>query len=220
LIEILKENLDNIVVFFSIAVGVIYAIYWFKVKGEKAYTYLTAYLVLTTIINLIMTYYAINKWNNLFLSHFYFMIQFIFLSQFYYELFKKEQLRFVRYVQLLVLIILTCNFIIEPLIFFRFSLLEVFLTSFSLFLFSVVHLYNSLVKKGKYLFFNAGILIYSSISTLIFFLGNYLSLGSTDMSRDIKLNIWNINVLITLVYQVLIFLEWKTNISKWKLKNP
>jgi hypothetical protein len=219
LIDLLNESLDNIASIFSLIVGILYAVYWFKVEADRAFSFLTLYLGLTVIINLTMTFYATHKWNNLFISHFYFISQFVLLSQFYYCLFKKKQKQLVRFLQILVLLIIIINFIIDPAIFFKFSLLEVFVTAITLLVFTIIHLYNSLIEKGTYQYVNAGILIYLSMSTLIFFLGNYLAL-SKDLPEGLSNNIWNINILLVLIYQTFIFLEWKINISKWKTKNP
>jgi hypothetical protein len=64
-------------------------------KGQnKQYVVLTTYLVTLSVIETICNYIGFFKpGNNLFLSHFYFNFQFIFLSFFFYQLFKSTLLK-------------------------------------------------------------------------------------------------------------------------------
>ena len=160
--------------------------------------------------------YAMFSIDNLYLSHLYFISQFILLSLFYGRLFTRKQQLIAHIVCILVLIILGVHYFMDPDLWYTFSLLEVFLTSFPLVIYSIIHLYNSLNKKGAYLYINAGILMYLSSSTLIFLLGNYqFGLDESTVS-----NMWFMNKVLYLFYLLLMLLEWKYNISQSKHKLP
>ena len=65
------------------------------------------------------------------------------------------------------------------------------------------------------MYINAGILIYITTSTLIFILGDYLSLFTKNQA--IK-NIWLINKVLYVIYMILILIEWKKNFRPVKSK--
>ncbi len=179
-----------------------------------AFKLIFTYLVISLIFSLNnerMNYFRIN---NLFLSHFYFIFQFVLLSAFYLLLLNKRQKRFVIIIYFIVLSILGGQYMLKPKELFGFNLFEVFITSFPLVIYSVIHLYNSLTSKGVFLYFNAAILIYISSSTLIFFLGNYLAI----FEQKVVINIWFIHKILYLVFLILIFLEWKNSFSSHKTK--
>ena len=185
-------------------------------KQNKALKYFTLYLFLTFIILMssIMIVLLADKPNNLFLSHFYFILQFVFLSLFYRELFTKHQVKYVHIISVLVIVTLIVQYATKPSLFYKFNLLEILITSFPLIIYSILHLYNSLTKPIKYMFINAGILIYLSASTLIFILGDFLS--QLDGRHTVKY-IWFLNKVLYVGYLLLILIEWKKYL--WKKKN-
>ncbi len=160
-----------------------------------------SFIVLTTTIVL-----GSLRINNLYLSHFYFLTQFVLISLFYKSIFREHQKRWIDLTIALILTILAIQYITKPGLFFKFNILEIFLSSFPLIVFSVIHLYNSLSEKGQFMYINAGILIYLTTSTLIFILGDYLS--NYENSKAIK-QIWLINKVLYIIYLALILLEWK-----------
>ena len=76
----------------------------------------------------------------------------------------------------------------------------------------MIHLYNSLTKKGELMYINAGILIYLTTSTLIYILGDYLS----NQRGIVISNIWFLNKVLYVVYISLILTEWKMSILPLK----
>ncbi len=165
----------------------------------------TLYLCATLIIQLLFNYLFLKGINNLFISHYYFVFQFILLSLFYRNLFKKaKHKRIVEIVFVSVIIILAIQYINNPQIYFKFNLLEIILTSLSIVTFSVIYFYNSLTEKMECMYINYGIFIYLLASTLIFCSGNFVT--STDASLSTLL--WYINSLLFIVYQILIFTQW------------
>lgn len=177
-------------------------------KKNTALRIFSVYLLLTFLVLFGSFLLALYKINNLYLSHFYFIIQFILLSLFYKALFTKMQRIWVKIILISVLITLGIQYACQPGLYYTFNTLEVFLTSFPLVVYSIVHLYNSLNKSGELMYINAGILVYLATSTLIFILGDYLS----GFNNEIVKNIWFLNKVLYAGYLILILLEWKKNL--------
>ncbi len=210
--------LNDILKYLGLTLLLINVILFFKshnlFQKIMAYRIIFIYLLVSLIFSLINEHMNMKKTNNLYLSHFYFAFQFILLSFFYIVNFNRRQQKFIKIIFVIVLAILGSQYILYPKELFGFNLLEVFITSFPLVVYSIIHLYNSLSQKGQYLYINASILIYLSASTLIFFLGNYLA----EFDREVVVNIWFIHKVLYLVFLILIFLEWKSNFSQYKIK--
>lgn len=208
--EIFK-NLGVIILFISV---ILYSLSYFKDKKNKAIRFFLIYLSITfcvlSLSIIIVDFFKIK--NNLYLSHFYFIFQLIFLSLFYKELFTKKQNALVNVIFGIVITVLAIQYSNNPSLFFKFNLLEIFLTSSPLVIYSIIHLYNSLNKPGKFMYINAGVLIYLTTSTLIFILGNLINI----VDRPLQTNIWFINKILYVGYLILILIEWK---SLLKTKN-
>jgi hypothetical protein len=212
--EILDTFLENLVIV-MIIVNTFLFIYSYK-KHSKSLPYrlICLYLTCSLIINLSVFILAMQRVNNLYFSHYYFILQFVILSLFYRALLKKNQKKIVSILLILVTSILFIQYIIWPKLYFKFNTTEVFITSFPIVMYSVIHLYNSLSKSLKYMYINAGILIYITTSTLIFILGDYLSVIDSKASSDI----WFINEILYIIYLALIFTEWWKNFRTVKNK--
>lgn len=185
-------------------------------RRAVAFKIFLIYIILMFAVLATSNYLAMFKINNLYLSHLYFISQFLLLSLFYGRLFTRVQRLLVHIICVAVLLTLAIHYFMDPGIWYTFSLLEVFLTSFPLVIYSIIHLYNSLNKKGAYLYINAGVLMYLSSSTLIFLLGNY----QFGLDENTVSNMWFMNKVLYLVYLLLILFEWKYNISQYKHKLP
>ena len=216
MVKILKEVIENagVVILF---INIIVFLMTFKFhKKKKTYLIFTAYLIVTFVIQACSFYLAYDGGrDNLFLSHYYFILQFILLSFFYECLFVKHQKKYVFATLIIILIILTVRFVNEPSRYFKFDLVEIFICSLPIVIYSMVYLYNSLNMSKGFLYINAGILIYLSASTLIFILGNYLS--TQDINTGIR-EIWMINDVLYLFFLILIFIEWFKNYRPIKAK--
>ena len=175
-------------------------------QHDKAFQYFSWYLAYIGIIQITGFILAKFSIRNLFLSHFYFWGQLIFLALFYKHLLKKQQYKWIIISVITVAIILIVQYVLNPYTFNRFNTLEVFLCSFPLVIFTLMHLTNTLTEHSRYMFINAGILVYLTTSSLIFILGDYLSSVSKSSMTD---NIWFINKVLYVIYLVLIFVEWK-----------
>ncbi|MBU2939034.1 hypothetical protein KO494_05715 [Lacinutrix sp. C3R15] len=216
--NLIDDVLHKLSLILLITNSVLFTYSSFKLK-IKAIKYFAIYLVivffvLTSSILIISFYKELHiKQNNLFLSHFYFIFQFVFLSLFYRELFTTKQKNWVNLTFILVAFVLGVQYINNISLFYKFNLLEILITSFPLVIYSIIHLYNSLGKTGKYMYINAAILIYLSVSTLIFILGNLIN----TVDKSLSINVWLLNKVLYVGYLTVILIEWKK--SLWKTKN-
>lgn len=204
MISTLFLNLGYIVLFIN-------TLFFLKLysKNGKPIKILAIYSCVMLIIQIITYMLAIKKMNNLFLSHFYFILQFVILSYFYYTILKeKAQKNSVKFGLLIVSIILIVQYCIEPNLFFKFNLLEIFLTSISLIVYISFYLYNMLNDEKKYYYFTIGLLLYLFGSTIIFLSGNLIiSLNHNSVFKKI----WDLNRYLYVVYQLLILYDLTTN---------
>ncbi len=217
----MTEFIDDIVKYLGILLLIINFILFTKshkyYKNFMAFNILYIYIIISLTLLTITNIFNEFKIRNLYLSHFYFIFQFIILSIFYITLLRhKSQQKLIQILFVSVIFILGIQYALDYHKFFKFSLLEIFLTSFPLTIYSTIHLYNSLTTRGEYLYFNAAILIYITATTLIFILGNYIT--GEEIDKTIARNIWFIHKVLYLVFLILTFLEWKNSFSSYKTK--
>lgn len=186
-----------------------------KIKGENSpFIFLKVYLLLMLLIQVSSVLLSELKVDNLFLSHFYFIFQFVLLSLFYVKLFETKQMkRMIKLVLLLVLSVLCVQYIVQRVVFFEFNLLEIALTSVSLIIYSIIYLYESLVKRKEYSYINYGVFMYLLSSTLLFCSGNIMK----ELGNSVNKIIWFVNSVLFVCYQLLIFYEWYKNIRHNKV---
>lgn len=145
---------------------------------------------------------------NLFLSHFYFIFQFILLSLFYYHLLKENFQKKIIVVSLIMcLSLLFIQYALDWNLFYKFNLLEIFITSLPLITYATFHLYNLLNEKKEFYFITIGLLIYLFGSTVVFLTANLL-ISLHSMSAFDVIN--QLNVYLYIVYQLFILYELVT----------
>lgn len=175
-------------------------------KLNKALRIFTFYLFVIAIIQLTTRYYSRNGHNNLFLSHFYFILQFVILSFFYKTILPLVSQKKCVITGLIVCFsILGIQYYCNPQLFFKFNLLEIFITSFLILIYALFHFYNILTESKQYYYLNTGIFIYIFGSTVLFMSGDILSTIDKSYGQVIYL----FNGLLYVVYQVYIFIEWR-----------
>jgi len=108
--------------------------------------------------------------------------------------------------------VITLSYIINPDLYYSFNIYEIALTSVPIIYFSVLQIFNSLLKEKKYLYINTGILFYILLSTLIFIAGNNI-INLPDYVNDIT---WVLNSILFIIFQLLIFYEWYKNLRHKK----
>ncbi len=145
--------------------------------------------------------------NNLFISHFYFVLQFLILSFFYYFLMKEKiQKKTIMLLNIACSLLLVMQYSIDPKLFYTFNLFEIFITSLPLIIYSTFHLYNLLNEKKEFYYINIGLLIYLFGSTIVFLTSNLLLSLKTYDSFDF---IYSLNVYLYVIYQLFILFDLK-----------
>jgi hypothetical protein len=180
----------------------------FQNKGFKIFT---LYLGIIFSIQLGSKILVNLHYQNLYLSHFYFIGQFIMLSFFYKNLFKEElQKRMVNIGFVFCLLVLGIQYGLDPSLLFKFNLFEIFITSFLLIIYAAFHFYNMLNSKKEFYYINMGVLLYLFGSIVLFLAGNLMA----TLSPKINKIPWILNAILFIVYQIFIFVEWRKSNSK------
>ena len=182
-----------------------------KIKNFP-YRVLFIYLISTAVIQGITEYLGKVYGQNLFMSHYYFIIQFVLLSIYFFNIIKSNKLRkVIKYTSIVALFSLIIQYLTTPVIYNSFNQFEILVCSLPLILYSVFFLFQTLDSKDrKYIFVNSGIFIFILSSTLIFSAGNVM----LDLSSEVNNIIWHANVSIYAIYQILIFIEWYKHFRK------
>jgi hypothetical protein len=176
----------------------------FSSKG-KPFKIFTLYCLAMLTVQLASIIVVRMNFENLFLSHFYFGLQFLILSFFYYYLMKDHFQRKTIKISLIVcLAALGIQYALDWSLFFKFSLLEIFITSLPLIIFATFHLYNLLNEEKKYYYITTGLLIYLFGSTIVFLTANLLISLKSRIAFE---QIYNLNVYLYVVYQLFILYD-------------
>jgi hypothetical protein len=168
----------------------------------KVHIILSLYLINIFVVQNFAVWLAFNGINNFFGSHYYFILQLLWMAYFYHEICKLPiQKKSIRYSVIACLIILAIQYSLKPELYFKFNELEVFLCSYLLIIYSLFHFYNILGSSRNYLFFNIGLFVYLLGSTTLFLVVNlHLILNLNKI--DSYLNEW-----IYAVFQLFVLIE-------------
>ncbi len=166
------------------------------------------YLVTILIIQLTSKYLRSFKIENLYLSHYYFIGQFLFLSFFFKQLLKhvlyKKMIIIVLFIVLSMLVI---YYSLYPSAYYSYSIFEIVITSVPLLLYCLLFFVQKLERANKkFNYIVSGLFLYILCSTLLFTAGN--------IKAEIKRIVWYTNVCLYIIYQLLIFTEWYTHFRK------
>lgn len=144
--------------------------------------------------------------SNLFISHFYFIFQLIFLSCFYFNLFKEKIMRrLIILIFVLQMLILGWMYYSNFQLFYGFNTYEIVSISFLLVIYAAYFIYKNLVYEHKYFNFSIGLILYLLGSIAIFLFGN-LELVLID---EPYVDIWVINSLFYIAFQYFILREYR-----------
>jgi hypothetical protein len=203
--------ISNVILLINV---ILFFVFLFR-KG-KPYKVFSFYLLGIFCIQSVTIIMARLSLNNIYISHIYFIFQFISLSYFYLLLMKDKIQKLVVMVGFAtVLLTLLIQYLLNfEAVFYKFNLFEVFITSIVLVLFAALHYYNMLSNKKQLMYVNSGVLIYLMASSLLFIAGNYLINASQQLTKWI----WIINASMYLIYQLLIFIEWRQTYQIAKLR--
>ena len=194
------------------------SISFYKTRKNKDihYTILMVYLICLFVNELccnIIGFYAPGSY--FFLSHYYFIFQFIALSIFFRSLLPSPVLKkAILFFLVAVLILLAIQYYKTPDLYWRFNLLEIGVTSVLLVVYALIYLIQNFKNfKSSYIYFSNGLIIYLVSSSTIFLSGNTESILFTE---PFVLDFWFFNSLFYILYQFLIFKEWKTLNKKFR----
>lgn len=178
-----------------------------KIINKKIYTVLTVYLAGLFVVEFFCNIIGfLNPSSNFFLSHFYFITQFILLSLVFYRLFKSKKLQTMVVVNsIIVLALIIYSYIDNPALFWEFNLFEIVATSLLLIMYSLYYIYKTLGEEKHLYYLLVGLIMYLVCSCLIFLSGNY----ELVFIKDPYIDIWIFNSIFYIIYQLLIFKEWR-----------
>lgn len=160
----------------------------------------------------ILSKYYYYKGNNLFLSHFYFILRFLTLSFFYRSLLKNTQLKIVDFSLVCCLTFFVLYHLGGFFDFYNikaFHPFEVFTCSVPIILFAGLHVYNSIENRLNFIYVNFGLLLYMTVSTLIFISAYVLNAG--DSSQFVVVHLWDLNTIFWIICLLLFNIEWWKN---------
>lgn len=141
------------------------------------------------------------------MQHFYELFQFVILSYFYSLLLKTKQQLYTVYILLIILpVFLLSRYLINPNLFFEYNLLETYLTTMPLIIYTSMHLYNNLGEKSEFYFINVGLLFYLFTSTFIFLLYKLITVLDIDGFSDAMIDI---NIVLQYIKFGFFFYQWK-----------
>lgn len=211
----MSSNLFVNIGYFILFINCVLLLKGFSTNG-KPFRIFAVYSVAMFVVQIASHIMVKMHMTNLFLSHFYFGLQFLILSFFYYSLLKESVQRKVIVVLLILcLSLLTVQYSLDWNLFFKFNLFEIFITSLPLIIYGTFHLYNLLNEKKEFYYINIGLLIYLFGSTIVFLTANLLLSLKTFDSFEI---IYSLNVYLYVVYQLFILYDLtailKTNKKK------
>ena len=192
--------------FTSALLCLLYLIGFFK--NGKAYKISTIYIIGVLLMDFISSkLYSWFRIYNIFMNHFYDLFQFVILSYFYATLLKTKKQLFTVYILLIILpVFLLSRYVFNPQMFFEYSLLETYLTTMPLIIYSSMHLYNNLGEKSEFYFINVGLLFYLFTSTFIFLLYKLITVFKFDEFNDIMIDI---NIILQYIKFGFFFYQWK-----------
>jgi hypothetical protein len=175
-------------------------------SNGKAYRIFAAYLFIICIIQVLMEVLASRTINNHFLSGYYLFFQFILLSGFFYTLnLSKAKKAVILYLSLLTVAVLFVQYWLHPDLYYGINSWGFLGTTIILVLYSVLYIFEHLTQKLPFFYVTVGIFIYLISSSLIFASASAV----VTFSYQTYANVFNINAVLFILYQLLILWEWK-----------
>ncbi len=197
------EIISNLTIYVSFFLALLFLV---RFKQEnKTYKLFTVYLVWVGVIQVSSYIVGAGYFNksNLYFSHFYFIGQLIILSYFFSQLLKHK----IPVVMLWFLVLLLAiQYIDNPMIFLKFNAEGMIISHLILVIYAVWYFIKTLGRKAEFLLLNIGIFFYLLSSSLIFASGNLLL--DLSVSKETKMILFNTNVFLYLIFQIIILTEW------------
>ena len=149
--------------------------------------------------------------SNFFISHFYFIFQFTFLSYLYSKLIEEKLFKkIITVVYISQILILGYMYFSDPSLFWKFNEYEIIVTSLILVFYALYFIYKEINKVHYYYNFSIGLILYLLCSISIFLYGNL----EFVLIEDPYIDIWIFNSIFYIVFQFMIFREYAFFTSK------
>jgi hypothetical protein len=180
-----------------------------KIKDkESSYKLLTAFLILDAFSEIICNVTGItNPGTNLILSHAHYHLHFIFFSLIYYNLLSVKFKKPMIVTAIILYLSLAYFYAANPQMVYNISPQETLAISIILILYALVYLFETLGKQKRYYYLSLGLILYLTCSSIVFFAGT-LNEELILFERP-YVDVWVFNSLFFIIYQLLIFKEWK-----------
>ena len=206
------ENISyrDISIYLGYLILMVNVLFYLKSYRQKtiAFKFLSIYLISSFIIQILSEYIASYKGNNIFLFHYFNIIQFILLSLFYLNVFKSKNLKkVIIYGGIIVFLVVVYIIFSTKEYYYKFILSEILVLNIPLLIYSFIFFIRRIDSANKlFIYFNSGFFVYAVCSTLLFCAGH--------IESEIKYLLWNVNTTLYVFYQILIFIEWYKNFRK------
>ena len=178
-----------------------------KAIHKKVSKIFLSYLVALTFIEILCHIIGFLSPNsNQFISHFYFIFQFVFLSLLYYQLLDNKMIkRSILLILGLQSIILFSIYASNFQLFWEFNIYEIVSCSSILVIYALLFIFQNFEKEHKYFNFSVGLILYLICSISIFTSGNM----EMVLWEKPFIDIWIFNSIFYILFQYLIFREYK-----------
>jgi len=204
--------------YLPIILTILYVIKYKSYRKLLAYKLFCTYLGFISMVEITSSILFFYEINNLFFSHVYFMGEFFLLSLFFRKLLLNDQKKKASLLIAIIVSSLVILIVFNALEYFdlsSFHPLEILICALPILVLAATHLYNSLVMPLKYLYITIGVIIYKTVSVLVFILQNFANAISDFNSFSFIL--LKLNSVFLLVYYGLIFFEWFKNFRQKKI---
>ncbi len=177
-----------------------------KDVNKKVYKIFLAYLIALSIIEITCHIIGFLHPNlNLFISHFYFVFQFSFLSSLFYKLFKEKIMKqLIVTIFVIEILILAGMYYFNNQLFWTFNIYEIVSTSAILVGYAFVFIFKNFETQHNYFNFSIGLILYLCCSITIFLFGNL----DLVLYEDPYIDIWIFNTLFYIIFQYLVYREY------------
>lgn len=192
----------------------------YRKNRRKEYVFFTIYSCCMMLIEFVTLYYLLNQMNNLYVSHFYFIIQYVLVSLMFGELISSDRMkRFIRYSVIVIPVGFVVQYCLDTTLFYKFNIIEVLVCLLLPVFYAIVFLYKSLDSGNKkWILFTSGLIIYFLSSSVVFSGANYFIAHLLEKLSSFHADFWLINNIIYVIYQLLITIEWFKSFKNTALK--
>lgn len=185
--------------------------YLHKKQQDKSYKIMTLFLGLDAVNELVCHIYGILfPFENLIMAHTHYQLHFLFGSLLFYNLIATPVKKAIIFITFFYYVFTIYDFYTNPLKLYSVNFTEVFVISLILITYSLYYLYTIIDKEQKYVYFTLGLMLYLTCSSVVFFSGNI----ELVLCQKPYIDIWIFNSIFMIIYQLLIWKDWKSIIKK------